>query len=356
MRTKILVTVLMLITVAAAVQAQRRDGSSNSNGKTTGRTVEEKKKSSDQGNTKDSKVRTTSSETKKTDQNRESRTNSRNTDNTHRDVNRSSDNNSRETRVINEKEKTTRTNENQNSQNNQNTNSRTERTVTSGSNGNTQGRRIQNDPQPENRVVDRNTRNENDSRNGSGRNVQTTVNRNIPVDTRVNERRYANSSHNRVEAHIHTYYHNPDPIEYRRIHNPYRRPVYVDLYWTSGLRDNYYSWYPEYRHWNRNLDSRIETISAYDSYDYIGDIARVYGKVYDVQYSVENDEYYLYFGAYYPYQDFSAVVPGWVAREITSRPKRYFDNRHISITGLITIYDDRPEIEVRRPGQIDRYY
>jgi hypothetical protein len=383
MKTKILVTVLMLTTVAAFSQSERREGSSNTNGKSRTQSVEEKKKTTDQTVKTDNNARSSSSDNQRTV--KETPNRNAGTGSNSREVNRSSDRSNTVTGNPNERNNGTNSRVNTgNSENRRSENAgevKTEtrrdannngRTVSSGrtetNNGNHngtqqrenggEGRRVQDqggNDQGGNRNVNAG-RSENPSRDRDNRTVTTTTNRNAQVDSRVSERRYASSNHTRVETHHNVYVNPPRPIEYRRVHEPYRRPVYVDIYWTPGIRDEYYGWYPEYRHWNRDLGTRIETISAYDAYDYIGDVARVYGKIYDVDYNYQNDEYYFYFGSYYPYQDFSAVVPGWVAREFSHKPRRFFLGRHISVTGLITIYDDRPEILVRRPGQIDRYY
>lgn len=391
MKTKILVTVLMLTTVAAFAQTERREGTSNSNGKSRSQTVEEKKKTTDQTVNSDNKSRNTNSDNQRTVRENSSRTTNSGNSGTVREESRS-----RETRTTTTTGNNNRTvtqgndgnrrsvssdNSNQNVRKNENSNNSyrseqdnhgrqisTERKENN--NGNHYGQEknnrsdVQQNGDNRGRVTTGEGRNEglnrneveNPPRDRSGHTVQSNNNRNANVDSRVVERRYATSDHRRVETNHKVYVNPPRPIEYRREHEVYRRPVYVDIYWTEGFRHDYYTWYPEYRYWNRNIGTRIETISAYDAYDYIGDVARIYGKVYDIDYSYENDEYYLYFGYYFPYQDFSAVVPGWIAREFSHKPRKFFLGRHIAITGLVTIYDDRPEIEVRRPGQIDRYY
>jgi hypothetical protein len=383
MKTKILVTVLMLITVAAFAQSERREGSSNSNGRSRNQSVEEKKKTTDQTVKTDNNDRNSSSEKQRTVKETPNRTTG--SESSTRENNRSNERsntvsgNSNERNNGNNSRVNTGNSENRRSENGGGVKTETRRdannngrTVSSGrtetGNGNQSGTQQRENGGEGRRVQEqggndqgggRNEnagRSENSPRNHDNGNVTTTNNRNAQVDSRVTERRYATGSHARVETHHNVYVNPPRPVEYRRVHEPYRRPVYVDIYWTAGIRDEYYGWYPEYRYWNRNIGSRIETISAYDAYDYIGDVARIYGRVTDVDYNYQNDEYYFYFGSYYPYQDFSAVVPGWVAREFSHKPRRFFLGRHISVTGLVTIYDDRPEILVRRPSQIDRYY
>jgi len=145
------------------------------------------------------------------------------------------------------------------------------------------------------------------------------------------------------------------PLTYRKVHYPYRRPVHVDIIWDINMYNDYIYLYPNYRYWYYPFGYRVPTVSAYEVGNYIGEIARVYGRVYDTWYSRESDEYYLYFGAPFPFQDFSIIVEGNDARRYSWRPARYFKNRDIAVTGLIGIYDGKPEMVVKRSSQIDVY-
>jgi hypothetical protein len=69
-----------------------------------------------------------------------------------------------------------------------------------------------------------------------------------------------------------------------------------------------------------------------------------------------SDEYYLYIGAWFPYHDLCIVVPGDIARRYSHRPAYYFNHTYVSVTGFITEFDGKPEILVKRTGQLDRYY
>jgi hypothetical protein len=109
------------------------------------------------------------------------------------------------------------------------------------------------------------------------------------------------------------------------------------------------------RVWRYDIGYRIPVVPAYDAEFYIGDVAKVYGKVYDVYYEYQNDEYFLYFGDYFPYQDFSVVVPGIEARAYSRRPERFFSGSHIAVTGYVSDFEDKPEIVVRRASQIEIY-
>ncbi len=181
---------------------------------------------------------------------------------------------------------------------------------------------------------------------------------------------HSNSSHNRNIAPRHTthYYHpdryhrsvthvyhsRPKPIEYRRVHHVYRAPVHVDIFWTPAMYREYRVIYPGMS-WNYRTGYRISTLSAYDALFYIGDVRRVYGRVTDVFYAWENDEYILYFGPQFPYHDFSVIIPGHIAERYSRRPERFFTGANVAVTGLITDYDGKPEVLVRRSHQIERY-
>lgn len=153
------------------------------------------------------------------------------------------------------------------------------------------------------------------------------------------------------------YHYNSAPRSrvYRARHYPYRVPLHVDIYWTPAMRTEYVRIYPMVSTWRYPVGYRIQTISAYDAMLYHGEVMNVYGKVYEVFYSRETDEYMLYFGAYYPYHDMSVVVPGWIARRMSRWPEEYFERQHVIVTGLITSFEDKPEIVVRNTGQLRIY-
>jgi hypothetical protein len=96
-------------------------------------------------------------------------------------------------------------------------------------------------------------------------------------------------------------------------------------------------------------------VSSYFANYYIGDVMTVYGQVTEVFYSRNTDEYFLYFGLYYPYQDFTVVLPGYIARRYSHRPEFFFENRYVAGTGLITSFNGEPEIAVRESFQLHLY-
>ena len=145
------------------------------------------------------------------------------------------------------------------------------------------------------------------------------------------------------------------PIEYRRLHHIYRIPPHRTIVWNARMYREYVYLYPEYRLWYYPYGYHIHTISAYDANRYIGEVVRVYGEIFDVWYSGRTDEYFLYIGGPYPYQDFSIVIGGHDARKFSSRPQRYFSGRHVAATGLIGIFEGKPEMFIRKRSQLDIY-
>ena len=207
--------------------------------------------------------------------------------------------------------------------------------------------------------------NRNVNRGTSGTTVTrttTNVNTSRPVYSRNHSTTYSsnrNYKHYYPTTRIHrshtVHVSSPKPVSYRKTYHPYRKPAYRTAYWTKPMYVEYCKIYPEVKYWRYDYGTRIYTISAYDAYYHIGELRRVYGKVHEVFYAKKTDEYYLYFGSYYPYHDFSIVVPGHIARSYSYRPAWYFQNQHIMVTGLVTAYKESPEIVVRRVNQIKIY-
>jgi hypothetical protein len=147
----------------------------------------------------------------------------------------------------------------------------------------------------------------------------------------------------------------PHSREYRSHHNPYPKPVHGPIIWTPEMQFEFACIYPTVIYWPYPEGYTIETISAYDALFYSGEVVNVYGQVQEVYYFRSTDEYILYFGAYYPYHDFTVVIPGRVARRFSNRPERYFEYAYVMVTGLVTLYDGIPEMVINRPYQINTY-
>lgn len=194
------------------------------------------------------------------------------------------------------------------------------------------------------------------------RTTTTTVNTPVRNTTGVNSK-HGHYNHNytttRVYRGQHTYHHShkyvPESREYRAKYYVYREPVHVHVVWTRDLHRHYINMYPSIRHWEYRYGYRIDNVSAYYADYYIGDVKTVYGRVKEVFYARESDEFFLYIGDYYPYQDFTIVLPGHIAREFSRRPDVYFTNEYVDVTGLITEFEGKPEIVVKRNFQLGVY-
>jgi hypothetical protein len=147
----------------------------------------------------------------------------------------------------------------------------------------------------------------------------------------------------------------PVPVEVRREKYPYRAPVRTEVIWTVDLSRRFEVYYPDYRPYRYHVGSRLATVSAYDAFDFVGEIARVYGRVSETYYSFETDELTLYIGDYYPYQDFSVIIPGREARDFNPRPEKFFERENIEVTGLISRFEGKPEMVIKRSSQITVY-
>jgi len=161
---------------------------------------------------------------------------------------------------------------------------------------------------------------------------------------------------NRTVIHYeHNNVYSPEPIEYRRVNFAYRAPHRIHVIWTPRMYHEYMIMYPDYSYWYYPMGYNILTISAYDALYHTGEVRNIYGMVHSVWYTWETDQYFLYFGAPYPYQDFTVIIPGRKARNFSNRPELFFEGRYIWVTGLISIYDGKPEVMIRRSSQIHLY-
>ncbi len=145
------------------------------------------------------------------------------------------------------------------------------------------------------------------------------------------------------------------PWELRRAQYYYRAPHHLDLIWTPLLFHRFMYYYPAQLDWNIEFGNQIETISAYEAKNYAGTVRQVYGKVDEVYYSPEDENYILYVGGVFPYHDLSIVIPKDIAKNISMSPKWYFDKEFVWVIGLINVWEEKPEIIVRDEDQIRKY-
>ena len=168
------------------------------------------------------------------------------------------------------------------------------------------------------------------------------------------EKKYVNSNLHRryypakrVKIRVH-------PVTY---HNHYRAlyyPAHRNIIWTHRMNRYYSGLYPgsTYRY---PIGYHIETISAFEARYNVGEVTRVYGRVYATWHNRETDDFLLFFGGGFPNQEFTMVIPGNIARRYNWRPERYFLGQHVFATGLISSFEGRPELIVKKRSQLDVY-
>jgi hypothetical protein len=157
-------------------------------------------------------------------------------------------------------------------------------------------------------------------------------------------------------VHHHHYVH--QPIEYRRIHYQYRAPRIVYISYTNYIYNDFMVFYPDHYYYinlSFTRNRRISALSAYDAMFHIGEVRKVYGIVSEVYYSELDDIYYLYMGAPFPYHDFSVIIEGHDYRRHRFPSIFRLEGRHIWSLGLITEFDGKPEMLIRKPYQLGIY-
>ena len=153
--------------------------------------------------------------------------------------------------------------------------------------------------------------------------------------------------------HVKGYHYNP--VRYRKVNYHYREPNRIHVTWTNRMYNDYRHMYPEFGYWYYPIGYRIVTVPSYNAFHHIGEVRNIYGRVHEVYYSWTTDEYHLYFGGSYPYHDFTVIIPGNQARRYDRYPDMYFEGRYMWVTGLLSTFEGRPELIVRRRSQIHLY-
>lgn len=151
----------------------------------------------------------------------------------------------------------------------------------------------------------------------------------------------------RVRIHVH-------PVTYHHHYRALYYPAHREIIWTNRMHRYYVGLYPNYTY-RYPVGYHIQTISAFEARYNVGEVARIYGRVYATWYNRETDDLLLFFGGEFPYQEFTMVVPGSIARRFNWRPERYFLGQHVFATGLITSFEGKPELIVKQRSQLDVY-
>ena len=175
--------------------------------------------------------------------------------------------------------------------------------------------------------------------------------------THAEHRKHYTTPNRRVVRtnHVKNHHHRYHPVRYRNVHYHYHAPKRVHVTWTNRMYRDYRVMYPEYRYWYYPIGYQIVTIPFYNAYYHVGEVRNVYGRIHEVYYSWTTDEYHLYFGGNYPYHDFTVIIPGRQARGYDRYPEMFFEGRYMWVTGLLSTFDGRPELLVKRRSQIHLY-
>ena len=175
--------------------------------------------------------------------------------------------------------------------------------------------------------------------------------------THAEKRKHYTTPNRRVVRtnHVNNHHYRYNPVRYRNVHYHYHAPKRVHVTWTNRMYRDYRIMYPEYRYWYYPVGYQIVTIPFYHAYYHVGEVRNVYGRVHEVYYSWTTDEYHLYFGGSYPYHDFTVVISGRHARRFDRYPEMFFEGRYMWVTGLLSTFNGRPELIVKRRHQIHLY-
>jgi hypothetical protein len=101
--------------------------------------------------------------------------------------------------------------------------------------------------------------------------------------------------------------------------------------------------------------SAKSTITAEEAANHIGEAITVCGKVYGGKYLDRSNgkPTMLNIGAAYPKNPFTIVIFGDDRGAFSYAPEQYLDNKNICVTGLIKLYNGKPEIIVAKESQIE---
>ena len=95
------------------------------------------------------------------------------------------------------------------------------------------------------------------------------------------------------------------------------------------------------------------TLTAEQARDHIGETAKVCGQVASAHYAYQTRGHptFLNLDRPYPHQEFTAVIWG-TDRAQFGEPEKEYRNRHICVSGFISVYRGQPEMILHSPKQI----
>ena len=102
------------------------------------------------------------------------------------------------------------------------------------------------------------------------------------------------------------------------------------------------------------LHAQENYITPEDAYKYIGETKTVCGTVASATYAVRSrgKPTFLNLNKPYPNHVFTIVIWGSNRGKFKNPPEVFFKGKEVCVTGLITTYRGKPQIEVSEPSQI----
>jgi len=96
-----------------------------------------------------------------------------------------------------------------------------------------------------------------------------------------------------------------------------------------------------------------KTITAEEAKQHVQETNTVCGVVASTRYLTRSKLTFLNLGRAYPDQPFTAVIPDAVRAKFKNPPEDLFKGKTICVTGLITTHNDKPQIVIDDPAQIE---
>jgi DNA/RNA endonuclease YhcR with UshA esterase domain len=105
---------------------------------------------------------------------------------------------------------------------------------------------------------------------------------------------------------------------------------------------------------NTSAAAAAAVITPEEASNYVGKVVTVQGQVVDAKYleQTASKPTLLNFGAAHPKEIFTAVIPATARGKFSDLPEAVYFRKHIAVTGKVSLYHDKPQIEVTDPAQI----
>lgn len=139
----------------------------------------------------------------------------------------------------------------------------------------------------------------------------------------------------------------------RKKYHMYPVRPHFKLRWQDGWNRFYTNYFPSLR--VRTLNAFMVSVPGYEASYHLHEPASVYGKVYEIFYNRDINEMYLYLGAPYPRHDFTIVITGRLADEMSRFPPRYYIGQNFTVSGIITHYKNEPEMVINYRNQLMKF-